>query len=547
MHHMKKILTLAALGLWLSPVAQAAALTSHTLVRSQADTTRKAPENWFNLDPQENQVQGVSTEKAYEYLKNRPSRTVVVAVIDSGIDIAHEDLKDKIWVNEDEIAGNGQDDDKNGYVDDVHGWNFIGGKDGRNVEYDTQELTRLYVALKDKFEGPKAEKLQKKEKEKYALYRKVKADYEREWQEAQAQYAQFQQLHEAYQAASGIIRRFLNKDQFTEKDLAAITSTDKQVVQARSLLSYMAENNLTREAFEEGEDYFMAKLKYHLNPEYNSRDIVGDDYHDVKQKGYGNNDVTGSFAEHGTHVAGIIAANRTNNLGIKGIADNVKIMVIRAVPNGDERDKDVANAIYYAVDNGAQVINMSFGKEYSPFKEVVDGAVKYAAGKGVLLVHGAGNDGKNIDAADNFPTRQISSRQQVDTWLEVGASSWGDAARFVGDFSNYGKKSVDVFAPGVDVYSTVPKQGYKSNSGTSMAAPVTAGVAALLFSYFPELKAAEVRDIILRSTVKYKGVMVNKPGQDKKPAMVNFEDLSVSGGIVNAYEAVRMAEMYSRK
>jgi cell wall-associated protease len=544
---MKRIITLVALGLWLAPGSPAAAFSHGNRRPLVADTTQKAPENWFNLDPQENQVQGVSTEKAYEYLKNRPSQTVVVAVIDSGIDIAHEDLKDKIWINADEVAGNGLDDDKNGYVDDVHGWNFIGGKDGRNVEYDTQELTRLYVSLKAKFEGPKGEKLQKKEKENYALYRKVKADYEKEWQEAQAQYSQFQQLYKAYQTASSLIQSHLGRQDFTEQDLAGITSTDPKVVQARSLLSYMAQNNLTKEAFTEGEDYFMAKLKYHLNPEYNSRAIVGDNYQDVKEKGYGNNDVTGAFAEHGTHVAGIIGANRHNNLGIKGIADNVKIMVVRAVPNGDERDKDVANAIYYAVDNGARVINMSFGKDYSPHKEAVDAAVKYAEDKGVLLVHGAGNDAKNIDEADNFPTPRISDKKEVKNWLEVGASSWGDAARFVGDFSNYGKRSVDVFAPGVDVYSTIPKQGYKSNSGTSMAAPVTSGVGALLLSYFPELTAEQVRDIILKSTVKYKGVKVNKPGQDKRPVMVSFDELSESGGIVNAYEAVRMAESLTRK
>jgi subtilisin family serine protease len=543
---MKHILTLVALGLWLSPAAQAATFTFSTRTRLVADTTQKAPANWFNLDPQENQVQGVSTEKAYEYLKNRPSRTVVVAVIDSGIDIGHEDLKDKIWTNEDEVAGNGVDDDKNGYVDDVHGWNFIGGKDGRNVEYDTQELTRLYVALKEKFEGPKGEKLQKKEKENYALYRKVKAEYEKEWQEAQAQYSQFQQLYDAYQAASAIIRQHLGRENFTEKDLAAITSTDPKVIQARSMLSYMAQNDLTKEAFTEGEDYFMAKLKYHLNPEYNSRSIVGDNYQDVKEKGYGNNDVTGAFAEHGTHVAGIIGANRTNNLGIKGIADNVRIMVVRAVPNGDERDKDVANAIYYAVDNGARVINMSFGKDFSPYKEAVDAAIKYAEAKGVLMVHGAGNDAKDIDEADNFPSPKVSANKEVHNWLEVGASSWDEGSHFVGDFSNYGKKSVDVFAPGVDVYSTIPK-GYKSNSGTSMAAPVTTGVGALLLSYFPELTAEQVRDIILKSTVKYKGVKVNKPGEGKKPVLVNFDELSVSGGIVNAYEAVRMADSMMRK
>lgn len=509
-----------------------------------ADTNQAAPANWFNLDAQENKVPGVSTEKAYEYLKNRPSKTVVVAVIDSGIDINHEDLKDKIWTNENEVAGNGIDDDKNGYVDDVHGWNFIGGKDGRHVVYDTQELTRLYVALRNKFEGPQGQKLQKKEKENYALYRRVKAAYEKEVKEAQAQYAQFQPVFEAYQNAAALIRQHLKKEDFTLQDLEAITTPDQKINQARAMLIYMAQNKLTPEYIKEGQEYFSSKLQYHLNQEYNPRNIVGDDYNNLNEKGYGNNDVAGPDPDHGTHVAGIIAASRTNNIGIKGIADNVKIMVVRAVPNGDERDKDVANAIYYAVDNGAKVINMSFGKEYSPGKAAVDAAVKYAASKGVLLVHGAGNDGKNIDNADNYPTKKISSKQEVKTWIEVGASSWGDSANFVGDFSNYGKKSVDVFAPGVDVYSTVPNQGYKSNSGTSMAAPVTTGISALLLSYYPSLTAEQVHNIILKSTVRYKDLKVNKPGESesKKPDLIPFDNLSVTGGIVNAYEAVKLAE-----
>ena len=514
-----------------------------------ADTTQPAPVNWFNLDPGQNKIQGVSTERAYEYLKNRPSQTVVVAVIDSGIDIEHEDLKDKIWVNEDEVPGNNIDDDKNGYVDDVHGWNFIGGKDGRQVEFDTQELTRLYASLKEKFEGSQAASLQKKEKENYALYQQVKAQFEKELQETQEQYTQFQQLNTAYQTASGIIKKHLNRDDFSLQDLEKITTTDQRVNQARMLILSMAENNLTADVFKEDEDYFFSKLKYHLNPNYNPRDIVGDNPANLKEKSYGNNEVEGPDAEHGTHVAGIIAANRTNNIGIKGIAENVKIMVIRAVPNGDERDKDVANAIYYAVDNGARVVNMSFGKEYSPNKEAVDAAVKYAASKGVLLVHAAGNSAKNIDNANNFPTKKLSKKQEVKNWIEVGASSYSDSAKFVGNFSNYGKKSVDVFAPGVDVYSTVPDQKYDANSGTSMAAPVTTGVSALLLSYFPDLKAEQVRDIILKSTLKYKDLQVNKPseGESKEPEMVPFESLSVTGGLVNAYEAVRLAETMAKK
>lgn len=539
---MKRFFSLVALGLWLAPALQAA----HLFNNPDADSAQKAPANWFNLDPQESMVQGVSTEEAYQYLQNRPSQTVIVAVIDSGVDIAHEDLQDKIWINEDEIPGNQVDDDKNGYVDDVHGWNFIGGKDGRNVVHDTQELTRLYVALKKEFEGPAGDKLKKRKPERYALYLKVKADYEKEWEEAQAGYTRFQQLYSSYQKAAAIIEDHLGKQSFTQQDLASLSTNDPKVVQAQSLLLFMAENNLNQDVFLEGEDYFMAKIKYHLNPDYDPRPIVGDTYHKIKEKGYGNNDVSGTFAEHGTHVAGIIAANRNNDLGIKGIADNVKIMPIRVVPNGDERDKDVANGIYYAVNNGAKVINMSFGKDYSPCKEAVDAAVKYAESKGVLLVHGAGNDARNIDTTANFPTRQLSVRKQANNWLEVGASSWMDAANLVGDFSNYGKKSVDVFAPGVDVYSTVPKQGYKSNSGTSMAAPVTAGIGALLFSYFPELSAQQVRDIIVQSAVRYKGKVI-RPGGDQEADLVSFEELSVSGGIVNAYNAVRLAESLSRK
>jgi len=510
-------------------------------------TSPQAPANWFNLDPSDNRIQGVSTEKAYEYLKNRSSKTVVVAVIDSGIDIEHEDLKDKIWTNEKEIPGNNLDDDKNGYIDDIHGWNFIGGKDGRNVEHDTQELTRLYVQLRDKFEGNNGAKQQKKHKEEYARYQKIKTEFEKEVNETQAQYSQFQQLYQAFQNASTIIRTHLNKEDFTTTDLMKLNSSNQQVNQAKAILLFMAENKFSKESFAEGEDYFIGKLKYNLNPNYNSRDIVGDDYSNINQKNYGNSNVTGPSAEHGTHVAGIIGANRTNNIGIKGIADNVKIMVVRAVPNGDERDKDVANAIYYAVDNGARVINMSFGKEYSPEKAAVDAAMKYAASKGVLLVHAAGNDAKNTDQENNFPSRKLASNQEIKSWIEVGASGWGGDGQLLGDFSNYGKKTVDVFAPGVDINSTVPKQGYKNNSGTSMAAPVTTGVGALLLSYFPNLTAEQLRDIILQSTVKLKDVKVNKPGEGKKTELVKLEDLSVTGGIVNAYEAVKLAESMKEK
>jgi subtilisin family serine protease len=288
----------------------------------------------------------------------------------------------------------------------------------------------------------------------------------------------------------------------------------------------------------EGVHHYETAVEYGYNTEFDSRGVVGDDPTNLTEKVYGNNDVEGPDAKHGTHVAGIIAANRQNEIGTKGIADNVKIMSVRAVPNGDERDKDVANAIRYAADNGAQIINMSFGKGFSPHKDIVDKAVKYAESKGVLLIHAAGNDGDDLDQESNFPNKTFTAGGQAKTWLEIGASSWGADQNFVGSFSNYGRKSVDLFAPGVQIYSTTPNDNYENLQGTSMAAPATSGVAAIIMSYFPELSAEQVKEVLRQSTRKFDGLKVNKPGS--KDA-IPFNQLSSSGGMVNAYEAVKLA------
>lgn len=528
------------LMLWLVVQVQVLPAHAYQTATSPPDSTRKAPENWFNLDQTENQVTGVSTEKAYQLLKDKPSKTVVVGVIDSGIDINHEDLKDVIWVNEDETPGNGVDDDKNGYVDDVHGWNFIGGKDGKHVNQDTYELTREYVRLSDKFKDKK--KIRRKERDEYAYYQQIKADFEQKVEALKKQKADFDQTLQVIDIAKKIMRENLGKEEITAEDVQAVESSNEMVQEAKRILSIYFENE---EGFKGNEEYFKKALEYGYNTEFNPRVIVGDDYNDLSERNYGNNDVFGPHAEHGTHVAGIIAANRKNEIGMEGVADNVKIMVVRTVPDGDERDKDVANAIRYAADNGAQVINMSFGKDYSPNKKAVDEAVEYAASKGVLLVHAAGNDGKNVDIEENFPTRKLDPKHEAANWLEVGASSWKDSTGLAAEFSNYGKQTVDVFAPGVDVYSTAPGQQYKDNSGTSMAAPVTSGVAALLFSYFPTLTAAQVRDIIVKSTVKMLDLPVTKPGAEDDDDTIKFGELSISGGVINAYEAVKMAESLS--
>jgi cell wall-associated protease len=504
------------------------------------------PADWFLRDPETDSLQGVSAERTYEtLLKNQPSKTVLVAVIDSGIDIDHEDLKNVIWVNEKEIPNNGIDDDKNGYVDDVHGWNFIGGKDG-NVGPDTYELTREVIRLSKKFGGADSVKVKKKNKNEFATYLKLKDKYEKLKFKNEQQYKLYSGVFRYTTASIDTLLKHFKSEVLDPQEVKNLVTTDPSLLFAKSVVMSVYKNAGEQAPIDqylmqlkEGADFYSVIVKYGYNSNFDSREIVGDNYSNVFEKGYGNNDVKGPDPLHGTHVAGIIAADRKNNLGIKGIADNVKIMPVRAVPNGDERDKDIANAIIYAVDNGAKIINMSFGKSFSPEKEAVDKAVKYAEQKGALLIHAAGNDGDDIDVKKNFPSKKYLNGKEAKNWIEVGASAWGSGADFVGNFSNYGKKSVSLFAPGVKIYSTTPGNTYKNEDGTSMASPSAAGVAALLMSYFPHLTALQVKDILTKSSRKFDGLKVQKPGSKE---LVPFSELSSSGGLVNAYEAVKMAQ-----
>ncbi len=508
-------------------------------------STNPVPDNWFLLDPETDSVQGVSAEKVYAtLLKNKPARNVIVAVIDSGIDIDHEDLKDVMWVNEDEIAGNGLDDDKNGYIDDTHGWNFIGGKNG-NINEETLEVTREYVRLKSKYENMDEAKVSKKDKAEYELWVKVKKMFTELSQKATQQYNFYKQLHDNLVYAYDTLKSILKVDTLTYDALTKLESSNEKVVKAKESLNFIYKNAGKEASIEEvinqiykGVEHFEPQVKCGYNPDCDVRSVVGDNPTDLTEKYYGNNNVEGPDPFHGTHVAGIIAGNRNNSLGIKGIADHVRIMTVRAVPNGDERDKDVANAIIYAVDNGAQIINMSFGKSLSPDKAVVDKAVKYAETKGVLLIHGAGNDSKNNDVEASYPNRYFANGKEAKNWIEIGASAWGASDKLVGSFSNYGKKSVNLFAPGVQIYSTVPNNDYDNAQGTSMASPATAGVAAIVMAYFPNLTAVQVKEVLVQSTRKFDGLQVTKPGSKDKIA---FSELSESGGLVNAYEAVKLA------
>ncbi len=506
------------------------------------DSVKKAPANWFNLDRSHDGIIGVSTERAYnELLIGKKPSKIVVAIIDSGIETDHEDLKTSIWTNSDEIAGNGKDDDNNGYVDDINGWDFIGGPDSTYVNQDTWELTRQYAIYSKKFELKEGESLINKDLEDYDYYIKLKTDYEKQLSENKEAYANITAFKNKVINSEIILSTYLKKDTFSINDLESINSGIDSVEEASFFMRKIKAQNFQLSMLDEGIKYYDTNLNYKLNTAFDPRYIVGDVYTDFTAKNYGNNLVEGPDALHGTHVAGIVTANRNNKLGIAGISESAEIMVLRVVPSGDERDKDVANAVFYAVDNGARIINMSFGKDYSPYKSLVDSAFRYADEHGVLIIHAAGNDSKDSDLYPSFPTKKyLNNTGECSTWIEVGATHWKDGKEMAGGFTNYGKKTVDLFAPGVDIYSTTPNQSYKNATGTSMSAPVVTGVATLVLSYFPSLTATELKDILLTSAVSYKSQKVKKPGNPDK--MIRFARLSKTGGVVNAYSAIKLAE-----
>lgn len=511
----------------------------------------EAPKNWFNLSYKDNATRGVGTEKTYkELLAGKTPDTVIVAVIDGGVDYNHEDLKNVMWHNPGEIPGNKVDDDKNGYVDDIYGWNFIGGANGENVEHDNLEVTREYRRLKKKFKNKTKEDVAASDTAEYSRFLRIQKDYNTRYDETKKVFDNIANLRKLNEELKDEVKEKTGKDTVTFEDLQTHHPTSKTInlyaflmlppKKGPAFITTPADWTEWNEGIKEGYDAYNSMLEYHLNTDYDPRSIVGDNYEDQTEKYYGNADIKGPDAFHGTHVAGIIAAQRGNNIGIDGVCNAVLIMGVRVVPDGDERDKDVANGIRYAVDNGADIINMSFGKSYGYNKKVVDDAVKYAESKGVLLVHAAGNDNKNNDNTDNFPNARYDGGGTATNWIEVGALSWRSGKNSLAPFSNYGKSNVDVFAPGVDIYSTKPENGYANASGTSMASPVTAGVCAVLKAYYPNLSPADIKRIVETSSDKSmakKKVII--PGEAKKKA--KFSTLCKTGGVVDLYSAVQMA------
>ncbi|MCU0374957.1 MAG: S8 family serine peptidase [Chitinophagaceae bacterium] len=521
--------------------------------RLDAQKTDDPPQGWHLLDKKKDGYQGISLQAAYDFLKGKKTQTVVVAVMDGGTDTTHEDLKNKLWKNPAETAANGKDDDGNGLPDDVYGWNYLGNANGENIVKENLEAIRMYHRLKDEFENKTivAEQLDAAGRQRYEVWQQVEKKLSVS-AEDKLNYRLIKATEQSLVAQDSIIKAAWKKDRYTFAELEGFQPEDNQAKRARfSLLRTiqmlqmepdMSNTDLLtdlKEYLEQQEGLLFGKEK----PLNDYRKIVGDNPENMSLTAYGNKDIMGGDAKHGTHVAGIIAADRYNNKGAQGVADNVAILTLRVVPSGDEYDKDIALGIRYAVDKGAKIINMSFGKDVSPQQQWVEEAIRYAAQKDVLIVHAAGNDSKNLDENYNFPTSKMMDGSFAPNMITVAASSDESIkGGTVATFTNYGKTTVDVFAPGVKIYSPVPTTDkYAFLEGTSMAAPVVSGVAALIRGYYPSLTAAEVKQILMESADKsLADTEFTVPGTEKEKAPLSA--MCVSGGIVNAANALMLAE-----
>ncbi len=514
------------------------------------DLTEKELKNWNQADLLLDTIPGMSVTRAYhEFLRKRKITPVIVAVIDSGVDIDHEDLKGKIWINEDEIPGNNIDDDNNGYIDDVNGWNFLGDIVGENMEF-----VRILRDYKTKFEGKSASDFTGDDLLLFEVYKRAEKEYAKEVKGNQESLAQYEPMLKRLKLAHEFVSKQLGKDEYTLQEVKTVVTTNEEQENLKNAVVHMHANISNGEnfkslvaGFEGYVDYLISQKDIHLNMGLNARKLIGDNENDLADNKYGNNQVSGpdpkkEDAKHGTHVAGIIAANRHNRKGAKGIAEYVKVMPVRAVPDGDEYDKDIALAIRYAVDNGAKVINTSFGKYYSQHPEWVYDAIKYAATKDVLIVNAAGNDGENLDNVDVYPNDQtLTMDEMVDNFITVGALNHTYGSALVANFSNYGSKNVDVFAPGVKIYASTPLNTYEYLKGTSMAAPAVSGVAAVLRGCYPTLKASEIKAIIMESGNATEASVSHGNGK-----VGSFASISKSGRMVNLYNAIILAEKRSQ-
>lgn len=450
-------------------------------------------ENYWHLESNTSfKTLSTNLRKTYtEFGEPSEENKVIVAVIDSGVDINHINLRHAIWNNKREIPDNGIDDDENGYVDDINGWNFLG-----EQNFDQSELTRKILSMKNSLDidSQELQKLSEKLQYKRTLLIKELEDYQKDLYIYQVSLAQ-QEL-----SSVSIFTTALKKLQ------AKYGSVEK--------LEALISRNINR-------------LSIVFNLHYSPQKIIE------------NNDVSElEEHNHGTHISGVIAAiDHNENAPISIAPNNSIIMPIKAIPvEGEERDEIIAKAIHYAVDNGAKIINLSFKKYTTTHPELLLNAIDYAEKSNVLIVNSAGNRGINIDHTKHYPHGVNPKIDQVrENWITVAASSSHIGKNTVARFSNIGRKQVDLFAPGVDIYSLAPNDNFAILSGTSMAAPLVTGAAVLLLSYKPSLSAAQLKQIITKSVRKIPNHYIRKHNSRRN---VLFTRLSSSGGVLDIHQAV---------
>ncbi|WP_103864366.1 S8 family serine peptidase [Aquimarina sp. I32.4] len=513
--------------------------------------TKKELKNWYHKDLTSDTIPGISLDRMYaQLLHNKTGEEVIVAVIDTKLDIHHEDIKQQIWVNTDEIPDNNIDDDKNGYIDDVNGWDFLSNPNGKHVKYQHIEAVRVVRKYNSMFEGKSLETISSDQKKAFVLFGKAKEAMQSYIKEEKDFITYANDWLGSYPNAKKSLKTIFPKEDYNVSQLDSVINNTRKDSLTQSYLTMIKtaiERDLTPEIFKKYRDQTEEQLKTMLNIDFNEREIIGDNPEDISDIAYGNNQVFGDVPfQHSIAVTGVLAATRNNNVGINGVCNTIKIMPVVMVASGDEFDKDIAVAIRYAVDNGAKIINMSWGKGFSLHQDWVQDAIRYAAKKDVILIHAAGNDATNIDINDHYPKDHINNKEIVDNYIVVGASSYTLDKKILANFSNYGKKNVDVFAPGNKMYTTDINNTYDFSRGTSISTPIVSGIAALIRSYYPDLKAAEVKQILMDSGTSY-DIDVEIKRKDGNKSLVPFSELSKSGKVVNAYNALLMAEQMSKK
>jgi subtilisin family serine protease len=506
--------------------------------------------SWHHKDIIKDSIPGISLDKAYqELVKNKKGKDVLVAVIDSQTDLFHVDLKESFWINKGEIPNNNIDDDDNGYIDDVNGWNFIGNKKGESVFDCNFEYVRIVKKYKGKYLNINKDELLSIKSNEYNMYINALNELKAEIENTEKNIEYFRKWEIKYNNTKTALKKHFPKGEYTLEKLKSIKTNDKKLKKSIKKMIYYVKYDLMDEWLAKTIKDIYRYKNYYLNIDYDDRALVGDNPNDINDKIYGYNNVginQDSIAHHATYVSGILASNRENKIGIRGVNNNIKIMPIVISCNGDEHDKDIALAIRYAVDNGAKIINMSSGKEFSLHKDWVHNALEYASSHDVLFVTAAGNSSDNVDEIINYPNdNDAKDKEFINNFINVGSSTYHPNKKLVSDFSNYGKKNVDLFAPGENIYTTNVNNNYRFKDGTSFSTPIVSGVAALIWSYYPNLKASEIKDILLESGVTY-DIDVELPSYDEEKKLVPFSSLSKSGKIVNAYNALLYAKNYKK-